>query len=322
VKGPDQPLKRRLITRRRVLAGLGSMAMMSGSVAAYGIGSAALSERVTSYKLTPPGWTPGLQLKFAIISDIHACEPWMGVARLARIVEDTNGLGVDAVLLLGDYIAGRGMNRFATEPMPDKAWASELAKLRAPLGVHAVFGNHDWWEDKQAMRARMGPTRAHRALDDVGIATYENKAIRLVHNSRPFWLAGLGDQWAFPGLGTGRRPDGRRKFYMGVDDLAGTLAQIKDDAPVVLMAHEPDIFPEVPARVSLTISGHTHGGQIQIAGFAPVVPSAYGRRYRYGHIVENGRHLLVSAGLGCSGMPVRIGSKPEIVLLELGSDKS
>jgi uncharacterized protein len=139
-----------------------------------------------------------------------------------------------------------------------------------------------------------------------------------VHRGQPFWLAGLGDQWAFPGFDVKRRRNGGRKYYLGVDDLDATLALVTDDAPIVLMAHEPDIFPEVPKRVSLTLSGHTHGGQIQIAGFAPVVPSAYGRRYRYGHIEEDGRHLIVSAGLGCSGVPVRIGSPPEIVVLEIG----
>ena len=100
--------------------------------------------------------------------------------------------------------------------------------------------------------------------------------------------------------------------------LPGTMAQITDDAPVIMMAHEPDIFPEMPARVSLTLSGHTHGGQITMFRYSPLVPSKYGTRYIYGHIVEDDRHLIVSAGLGCSVMPVRLGAPPEIVRLELG----
>ena len=103
-----------------------------------------------------------------------------------------------------------------------------------------------------------------------------------------------------------------------MDDLAKTLAKITDDAPVLLMAHEPDIFPEVPDRISLTLSGHTHGGQFRMFGYSPVVPSRYKNRYAYGHIIEDGRHLLVSGGLGCSIAPVRFGVPPEIVLLELG----
>jgi predicted MPP superfamily phosphohydrolase len=98
------------------------------------------------------------------------------------------------------------------------------------------------------------------------------------------------------------------------------LAKIPEDgAPIVMMAHEPDIFPQVPDRVSLTISGHTHGGQVVVPFLGrPIVPSEYGPRYAYGHIVEDGRNLVVSGGLGLSVLPVRFGVPPEIVLLELG----
>jgi uncharacterized protein len=143
--------------------------------------------------------------------------------------------------------------------------------------------------------------------------------VRFVKDGAPFWIAGLGDQWAFWPRGD-RAPPHKMSRYQGVDDLAGTLAQVTDDAPVVLMAHEPDIFPKVPDRVSLTVSGHTHGGQITLAGYAPVVPSRYGRRYVYGHIREQGRDLIVSGGLGCSGVPVRFGVPPEIVVIELGPE--
>jgi predicted MPP superfamily phosphohydrolase len=84
------------------------------------------------------------------------------------------------------------------------------------------------------------------------------------------------------------------------------------------MAHEPDVFPKVPARVSLTVSGHTHGGQVRIFGYAPIVPSRYGSRYVYGHVIEEKRNLIVSGGLGCSSLPIRFGSPPEIVVIELG----
>jgi predicted MPP superfamily phosphohydrolase len=84
------------------------------------------------------------------------------------------------------------------------------------------------------------------------------------------------------------------------------------------MSHVPDIFPQVPARVSLTLSGHTHGGQVRLFGYSPVVPSEYGNRYAYGHMLEEDRHLIVSGGLGYSNLPVRVGVPPEIVLVELG----
>ena len=93
---------------------------------------------------------------------------------------------------------------------------------------------------------------------------------------------------------------------------------VQGDEPVLLMAHEPDIFPTVTERVSLTLSGHTHGGQIRIFGWSPVVPSRYKNRYAYGHVVEDGRHLLVSGGLGFSILPVRFGMPPEINFVEIG----
>src|SRR5262249_1550497 len=105
-------------------------------------------------------------------------------------------------------------------------------------------------------------------------------------------------------------------------DLEGTLAKITDDAPVILMIHEPDVFPQVPARVALTVAGHTHGGQVRIAGYAPIVPSRYGQRYVYGHIVEDGRNLIVSAGLGCSKLPIRFGAPPEIVVIDVASGRN
>ena len=75
----------------------------------------------------------------------------------------------------------------------------------------------------------------------------------------------------------------------------------------------------MPSRVSLTLSGHTHGGQVQFFGYAPMVPSRYGNRFLYGHVVEDDRHLIVSGGLGCSILPVRFGVPPEIVMVELGA---
>jgi predicted MPP superfamily phosphohydrolase len=262
--------------------------------------------RVRHYRPSPARWPTGLNLKLAVIADLHACEPWMGRERIRRIVAHANALAPDCVLLLGDYVAGDGMMRYA-DPIAEKDWAHELGRLKAPLGVHAVLGNHDWWADADVQRRRRGTPAAGLALLDAGIPIYENASVRLEKGGVAFWLAGLADQEAF---WTRPMPTGR-------DDLAGTLRQIPDEAPVVLMAHEPDIFPHVPDRVSVTVAGHTHGGQVRILGYAPIVPSRYGNRYVYGHIVEQSRNLIVSAGLGCSGVPVRFGAPPEIVMLEL-----
>ena len=199
-----------------------------------------------------------------------------------RIVERTNALKPDLVVMLGDYVAG---HRKVTRFIPASEWAPVLAGLKAPLGVHAVLGNHDWWEDKDVQREGHGTAVAGRALEAAGIPVYENDAKRLTKDGHPFWLAGLGDQLAY--LPARRFRPVRR---IGVDDLGATLAKITDDAPVVLMAHEPDIARRVPSRVALQLSGHTHGGQVRLLGWSPVVAvRAAARLWPYPHELRRRR---------------------------------
>src|SRR6202012_1759397 len=102
----------------------------------------------------------------------------------------------------------------------------------APLGVHAILGNHDYWSDEAVQRDGKGVTVARRALEAAGVPVYENDAVRLTKGDRPFWLAGLGDQLAYA---PARRFRPLRR--VGVDDLSATLNKITDDAPVILLAH-------------------------------------------------------------------------------------
>jgi predicted MPP superfamily phosphohydrolase len=237
----------------------------------------------------------------------------MSIERIEAIVERTNSLNADIIVMLGDYVAG---HRHVSRYIPASEWASVLAGLKAPLGVHAILGNHDYWEDKKVQREGQGLIVARRALEAAGIPVYENDAKRLTKAGRPFWLAGLGDQLAY--LPAQRFRPLRR---IGVDDLGATLGKVTDDAPVILLAHEPDVAARVPARVALQLSGHTHGGQVRLLGWSPVVPSRYGNRLAYGHTRTN-CDVVVSGGLGCSIMPFRIGVPPEIVLVTLGGKAS
>jgi predicted MPP superfamily phosphohydrolase len=301
-----------MITRRALLKGVAAIGLSGFSLGAYAFGiEPRFRLEVNHYRLLPSGWPSGLHLRLAVVADLHAGEPYMPPDRIAEIVERTNALGADAILLLGDYAAN---HRFQTRRTPAREWAGLLGGLRAPLGVHAVLGNHDWWDDGEAQQRRKGPVLGRIELERAGVPVYENDVVRLEKAGRPFWLAGLGDQMAFR-VARGRKGTSLR----GIHDLPGTLAKVTDTAPVILVAHEPDIFPTVPARVALTLSGHTHGGQVRLLGYSPLVPSVYGNRYAYGHIIEKGRHLVVSGGLGCSGLPVRLGVPPEIVLVEVGS---
>jgi uncharacterized protein len=296
-----------MISRRHFLRFSAGAGAFSASTAAYGFGvEPVLRLRVTRYGVLPPQWPADFQLKIAVVADLHACDPWMSIERIEAIVERTNSLNADIIVMLGDYVAGhRHVSRF----IPASEWAPVLAGLKAPLGVHAILGNHDYWEGQ-------GMTVARRALEAAGIPVYENDAKRLTKAGRPFWLAGLGDQLAY--LPAQRFRPLRR---IGVDDLGATLGKVTDDAPVILLAHEPDVAARVPARVALQLSGHTHGGQVRLLGWSPVVPSRYGNRLAYGHTRTN-CDVVVSGGLGCSIMPFRIGVPPEIVLVTLGGKAS
>ncbi|MBR0710697.1 metallophosphoesterase [Bradyrhizobium liaoningense] len=299
-----------MITRRRFIRSIGALSALGVSSAAYGVGvEPMLRLRVTRYHPTPRQWPADFPLKIAAIADIHACDPWMSLERIEGIVDRTNALKPDLIVLLGDYVAGlHQVTRF----IPSSEWARVLAGLKAPLGVHAVMGNHDYWVDRVVQQAGQGPTVAHRALEAAGIPVYENDAVRLSKDGRSFWLAGLGDQLAFL---PARRFRSTGRF--GADDLTATLAKVTDDAPVILLAHEPNIAPRVPARVALQLSGHTHGGQVRLLGWSPAVPKQQGLRLAYGH-VRLKCDVIISGGLGCSIMPVRVGVPPEIVEVTLG----
>lgn len=226
-------------------------------------------------------------LRVAVLSDFHVGSPFVKLNTLQKIVATTNAQNPDLILLLGDFVRGRG----GGSVIPPEPIADELANLRAPAGVVSVLGNHDWWYN--------GP-RVRHALESKGIRVLDNEAIRLTYRDRAFWLCGLEDLWT--------KGDG----------VNATLAKVTDDEPVLLMMHNPDVFPGVPDRVSLTIAGHTHGGQVNLPIIGrPVVPSQFGQRYAYGFIEEYGRKLFVTSGLGTSIMPVRFRVTPEIVILQL-----
>jgi predicted MPP superfamily phosphohydrolase len=298
-----------MISRRQFIGFLGGAGVLGASTAAYGVGIEPLLRlRVVRYDLQPPRWPADFRLKIAVVADVHACDPWMSLDHIAAIVERTNELGADIVVMLGDYVAG---HRHVTRFIPAPEWAAVLAGLRAPLGVHAILGNHDWWSDRSVQRDGTGMPAARLALEAVGIPVYENDARRLTKDGCPFWLAGLGDQLAyFPAQRF------RRLRRIGTDDLSETLAKVVDDAPVILMAHEPDVAARMSSRVALQLSGHTHGGQVRLLGWAPVIKTRY-PQFVYGHVRTN-CDLVVSAGLGSSWLPVRMGIPPEIVLVTLG----
>lgn len=243
---------------------------------------------VAEWTVETPKWDGQPEIRIALISDVHIIRPWMTPAHLERIVRRANELKPDLILLLGDYV---GTHPFGFQIDPGTGVAP-FAKLSAPCGVYAVPGNHDIH----------GPPGWLEALAKTGVPVLQNKALPVVCGDQHFWVAGLEEMW--------------RQH----SDIGKTLAQVTNADPVILMTHQPDAFVKVPQSVALTVAGHTHGGQVRfpfIGAVEAVIPSRYGKRFIYGHIVEDGKDLVVSSGLGMTGLPIRFMTPPEITMITL-----
>jgi uncharacterized protein len=234
-------------------------------------------------------WPAATGPRIAVLTDLHVGSPFNDLNRLRDIVRRTNAARPDVICMLGDFVT-QGV-RGGTFVPPEEI-AEALGDLKAPGGVFAVLGNHDGWLDHD---------RVERALVKNRVRVVEDTAVRIGTDGSAWWLAGISDLW------TGRH------------DISAALAGVKDDgSPVILMTHNPDVFPDVPSRVALTLAGHTHGGQVWLPFIGrPIVPSAFGQRFAAGHIVEGGRHLFVTTGVGTSIIPVRLGVRPAIEVLTI-----
>ena len=227
-------------------------------------------------------------LRIAVLSDIHADDWFVDDKKLRTIVERTNQLQPELIVILGDYMSSNGRVTRRVEP---ERIGVILKDLRAPLGVYSVLGNHDWWYSGIQVR---------RGLEKNGIQVLENEVIHFDVRGTQLWLVGLADLWT------------RRQA------IADTLGMVPEGAPVIALTHNPDIFPDLPQRVPLLLAGHTHGGQVRLPLIGSVVESSdFGDRYIKGHVFENNHHLFVTTGIGTSIVPVRFGVAPEIVLLTI-----
>lgn len=243
--------------------------------------------RVTELALKIPGWSERKSpLKVAALSDIHLGSQANDANRLAEIVDAVNKWSPDIVLLIGDFMNTQpfGHGRF-----PPDTIAGLLQPLASRLGTYAVLGNHDWHYDGFAV---------WKALEQQGIAALENTSMKIADDFGDFWIVGLADHQT-------RQPD---------IDIA--FAKLPDTEPALVMAHDPATFADVPSGPYLTLSGHTHGGQVRLPFIGPVVNSSEAPlRWSAGHIVEDGRNLFVSRGLGTSIFPIRLNCPPEICFL-------
>lgn len=249
------------------------------------------SFRVRPARIAVDRWPSACDgLRIAVLADLHVGSPWQGLDSLGRVVAKVNAARPDVVLLAGDYVIhGVPGGSF----VPPEAIAAVLAGLEAPAGVFAVLGNHDWWFDH---------LRVARALEAKGIPVLEDRSTAVSTGDCRLRLVGISD------------------FWEGPHDVRRAMADVSPHERVLAFTHNPDLFPELPRGIVLTIAGHTHGGQVYLPGVGrPVVPSRFGERYAIGHVVEDGRHLYVSPGVGTSILPVRFLVPPEVTMLTVTS---
>ena len=251
------------------------------------------SLRLSRYDLPLRNAAPPLAgLRIAALSDLHAGAPFIDEAKLRRVVALTNAAHPDLIVIAGDIFAEKVPGG---KTMPPQLVADALAGMSAPLGVYAVLGNHD--EGSLAGRYRS-------ELRRIGIVPLDNEARRIEVGDRHFWLLGFAD------------------LLTGGPQIAATLAQVSDDAPVIALTHNPELFPSVPSRVSLLIAGHTHGGQVRLSIFSrKVLRETRDDEIHYlrGHYREQ-TDLFVTTGIGTSNLAVRFRVPPEISLLTLRQD--
>jgi predicted MPP superfamily phosphohydrolase len=172
--------------------------------------------------------------------------------------------------------------------------------LSAPLGIFAVAGNHDVYAGWAEVRA---------GLEAMGITVLVNDAVELVHGSQRFWVAGTGDP-----AGRGRARGGRADV---APDIDRTLAGVPGGAFTIALAHNPGLWPELAQRgVELTLSGHTHYGQLSIPRMGWSLASLF-LEHAMGWHSRGNALLYISPGTNYWGLPLRLGALPEVTVLTL-----
>lgn len=228
--------------------------------------------------------------RIVFVADIHR-GPFFSEDRVRSLAERVNALAPDLIVLGGDYV------------YKDTALAAScvagLARLDAPLGVFAVLGNHDY-----------GPYGDGSYGPAPVIEAFEQSSTTLLHN-RGTWIERCGARL---------RIGGCSDYQQGTPLYSPTVQGTDPRDFVMLISHNPDFAEKLPAdAVDLVLSGHTHGGQVTLFGlWAFHLPSEYGQKYRTGLVTNHNTTVIVSNGVGTSGiLPIRLFARPQIVVITL-----
>ena len=237
-------------------------------------------------KIYVPNWNKQIDgFKIAVIADVHLGSKFVDLKKLDKIAQKVNKKQPDLVVFLGDLDA----KAIACKNYKKEDIATILKSFNSKYGTIAIMGNHDY-EPENIIRP---------IYKEATIPLLEHQDLFIYPNNIPVRLVGFKDLW---------------HYKSNPIDVIGTKYRT---SPTIVLAHNPDSFNEMPDFVSITLSGHSHGGEIVfpvIGSFA--VPSKFGQRYRKGHIIENGKHLYVSGGVATTGR-ARLLNPPEITILEL-----
>ncbi len=296
----------RLFSRRSLLWMAGNLLAATATNASYARFAGAQHAQIDSITLAIPGLPARLAGKrIAQISDIHV-GAYFTPEQLVQSIARVNQLGVDFLMLTGDFATVRERDRTRRATLRTRAFLSLIEPLRQSTApMFAVTGNHDHWGGLEPFE---------RLLREAGVTLLRNAATPVDDG---LWLAGVEDVW-------GGRPD-----------LAAALRDTPAHATTLLMAHSPDYFDNVVQRqapVAVQFSGHTHGGQVRLprlspgpdglTTYAPIVPD-FGERYPIGLRRVGGRMVYTNRGLGMWPLPYRFNCSPEITLFTLaGQDAS
>jgi uncharacterized protein len=226
-------------------------------------------------------------LRIVFMADLHIGSHTGDVARLASLIETAKHLEPDVLCLGGDYLNGMP---FGGGRVPPNTVAAILANVSPPLGRFGVLGDHD---------NTYGADEVSAALSSAEVVVLNNQTQHILFDGEAIAVIGV-------------TPDA---------DQLEKLLPSRGAMPAIILAHDPAAFAKVPVGPYIMLSGHTHGGQIQLPLIGPIInASAAPLRWTYGHVAEGGRHLYVTSGIGTSAFPLRLGIAPEIVLLEVIGD--
>ena len=277
------------LSRRAFILGSGvtaaSLALYSGEIARHVIDLVETTIPVANLPTAFHGF------RIVQISDIHLDE-FTEPLFLEHVVNRINALQPDLVLVTGDFIT-RGSLTFVSSHHAAHRAAEILSQIKAPQ-TYTILGNHD---------VAVSSPLVVGALKSFRIPVLVNQYVPIERGGSRLWLCGTDDA------------------VSGHPDLDLTLPE-KPDAPVILMAHEPDYADTVAQHprgksVDLMLSGHSHGGQVRMPFYGPLILPPMGQKYVEGHFRFGQMQLYVNRGIGAVGLPFRLNCSPEITVLTL-----